>query len=206
VISLRKLPNNVVFLSGVHGTGKSTLKQDLCEIPYIINYEKCEMTSFKQVFERQIRRIAKYRIDYERICDLAEANPDKIILADRCVYDAYAYIDAFQDLGWLTEEDYGDCWRMIRALFPTSDMMPNHVLNLAPPLDTIKSWLKKRQNEIGTKWNEQDEEYLETVYNRYERNHIAGIVRIREIDRKERFDICKKYLDKLYSEVMNNGI
>ena len=56
------MPKNVVFLSGCHGTGKSTLKEKLLEqIPYLIRYDKCEMTSFEDIFERQIRRIAKYR-------------------------------------------------------------------------------------------------------------------------------------------------
>lgn len=201
VIILRMLPDNVVFISGVHGTGKTTLKNELCKLPYVIGYEKCEMTQFDQIFERQIRRIAKYRIDYERICDLAESNPDKIILADRCVYDAYAYLDTFLKLGWLKPEDYYDCLSMTRALFPTSEMSPRYVLQLTPPLSTIKEWLKKRQTEVGTKWCEKDEGYLETLYKRYENSHLSGITKIAETNPEKRFEVCKKYLHQLHNEV-----
>ena len=198
---MRNMPENVVFLSGVHGTGKSTLKENLLKLPYIINYDKCEMTSFDQIFERQIRRIAKYRIDYERICKLALENPHKIILTDRCILDAYAYLKAFYDLQWLEAEDYNDCLSMIESLFPNSKMFPKHILMLNPPLDKIKEWINKRQNEVGTKWNEKDMRYLEVTYNAYNRLSNPAIKRIEDVDLNKRIEVCTDYLDDLFYQL-----
>ena len=66
----RKCPKNLVFISGMHRCGKDTLIEDFLrmsketELPFkLIRYNNCKMTSFKDVFKRQVRRIAKYVID-----------------------------------------------------------------------------------------------------------------------------------------------
>lgn len=204
------MPKNVVFLSGCHGTGKSTLKEKLLEqIPYLIRYDKCEMTSFEDIFERQIRRITKYRIDHERIAKLALDNPNKIILTDRCIFDAIVYIDTFNRLGWLGDNDTITCNHMIYTLFPGVDYYPKNIILIHPPLDTIKEFLSKRQSEEGTKWNEKDEDYLKMVYHYYDyrfnnRNmytdHI-NFLKLEAIDLNERVKKCKHYLDELYNEI-----
>lgn len=204
------MPKNVVFLSGCHGTGKSTLKEKLLEqIPYLIRYDKCEMTSFEDIFERQIRRIAKYRIDHERIAKLALDNPDKIILTDRCVFDAIVYIDAFSTLEWLGNSDTNTCKHMINALFPDAVYYPKNIILIHPPLDTIRGFLSKRQSEEGTKWNEKNEEYLDMVYHcfdyRFNNRNIytdhINFLKLEAIDLDERVKNCKLYLDNLYNEI-----
>lgn len=204
------MPKNVVFLSGCHGTGKSTLKEKLLEqIPYLIRYDKCEMTSFDDIFERQIRRITKYRIDHERIAKLALDNPNKIILTDRCVFDAIAYIDAFSGLGWLGDSDTITCKHMIDTLFPGINY-PKNIILLHPSLDTIKEFLSKRQSEEGTKWNENDEEYLNMVYHHYDyrfnnRNMYTdriNFLKLEDVDLDERVKKCKHYLDELYDNIV----
>ena len=98
-------PNNLVFISGVHGTGKTTLMMEILKsMPELLLYEKCEITSFEDCFERQIRRIAKYRIDYNRIRQMCRQNPDKIIITDRCFYDAMIYLMTFRQIGKLDNE------------------------------------------------------------------------------------------------------
>ena len=212
------MPKNVVFLSGCHGTGKSTLKEKLLDqIPYLIRYDKCEMTSFEDIFERQIRRITKYRIDHERIAKLALDNPDKIILTDRCVFDAIVYIDAFSTLGWLDNSDTITCKHMIDVLFPSAKYYPKNVILIHPSLDTIKEFLSKRQSEEGTKWNENNEYYLSMVYhyynykfnnqnmqysqNKYTKN--INFLKLEAVDLDERVKKCKHYLDNLYNEIKN---
>ena len=70
-MAMLKIPQNLIFVSGMHGTGKTTLIRNTMMDPktnvgppHIIQYTKCEMTSFKVNFERQPRRIAKYMIDF----------------------------------------------------------------------------------------------------------------------------------------------
>ena len=171
----KEIPSNVVFLSGMLGAGKTELKKKIAkELDFVIPYSKCEMTDFTDTFERQIRRIAKYRIDFERICKLATNNPEKIILADRCILDAHAYLDAFLKLGWLSTEEWDMCKRLTKEMFPTNQERPCQVIFIQPSFNKIKETLKQKQDAKGLKWQEDFEKYIRTVYEMYNNLNIMG--------------------------------
>ena len=190
--------DNIVFISGVQGSGKTTLIEKLNEkISYVELYRKCEMTSFGEVFLRQIRRVAKYRIDYEMIQEMARANPQRLILCDRSIYDAKVYLDSFYQLRWLTKEQYMSATNMLYALFHSDDMFPKYNYLLLPPLEKVQKWLKKRQRS-QIKWREDDETYLRTVYDNYCNLNKDNIRVIEDTDIRSRLSIMKKELDEIY--------
>ena len=192
--------DNIVFISGVQCSGKSTLVESLNEkIPYVELYRKCEMTSFEDVFLRQIRRVAKYRIDYELIQEMAKTNPQKLILCDRSIYDAKVYLDSFYQLGWLTKEQYTSTTNMLYALFYKDDMFPKYNYLLIPPFEKVQKWLKKRQK-TQIKWREDDEVYLKTVYDNYCNLNKDNIKVIEDFTVRGRMSIMKKELEEIYSK------
>ena len=196
----KEIPSNVVFLSGMLGAGKTELKKKIAkELDFVIPYSKCEMTDFTDTFERQIRRIAKYRIDFERICKLATNNPEKIILADRCILDAHAYLDAFLKLGWLSTEEWDMCKRLTKEMFPTNQERPCQVIFIQPSFNKIKETLKQKQDAKGLKWQEDFEKYIRTVYEMYNNLNIMGGEKYYSDDYEKIEKAIKNYLIDLHT-------
>lgn len=161
---------NVVFLTGMHGSGKDTIKNALVKKypDMIIPYEKCEMTKFTDVFERQVRRVAKYVIDYDRIHKLAKENPNKIILADRCLLDAMQYITAFHNLGKINDAEFELLYQwLVTYIASTPDVNNTVFLIVHPSFKTVMDHLKKRQSGGVIKWNETDMQYNKEIYSVY---------------------------------------
>ena len=169
------VPLNLVWVSGMHGSGKDTVinnvlsAPNLDKLPYkVLRYKKCEMTSFDDLFERQTRRIAKYGIDWYRSIGMAIKNPDSIVLADRCYHDARCYIEGFYYLDWLTEKQQDwllDILDEQFALWSTEDIKP---FLLYPPLSHIEKNLETRHEQTQSKkWREEDEEYNKAIYDSY---------------------------------------
>ena len=196
----KEIPSNVVFLSGMLGTRKTELKKKIAEeLDFVISYSVCEMTDFADTFERQIRMIAKYRIDFERICKFATKNPDKIILADKCILDAHAYLDAFLKLGWLFIEEWDMCKRLTKEMFPTNQERHYNVLFIQPSFDKIKETLKQKQEAEGLKWQEDFEKYIRTVHEMYNKLNIMGGKKYCSDDYEKIEKAIKDYLIKLHT-------
>ena len=172
-----KIPENVYFICGMHGSGKTTLCREFLKLyPEIktIYYQKCEMTSFQDVFERQLRRIARFGIDYYRINQLAKENPDAIILCDRCIYDGMCYVKAFHKLKYISQSEYQMLWNMVKSLWGTGkrDQIKSEgkCVFLFTPFAQIRRNLAKRQKLSGPKWNEKNMHYGKVVWQEY--NHF----------------------------------
>lgn len=162
------IPNNLLYISGPQGSGKTTLKRMLeKQDERFVSYVKLShLIKLDDPFERQLLRLTKYRIDYDRQKKLAEDNPDKIIICDRCIYDWGVYTEVFRQLGWITKEQFNILDSASRSLFPVDDL-PINIVYLDPPLDVIKNWIKGRQAVEGAKWRENNFEYLEKVVTEY---------------------------------------
>lgn len=171
------VPLNLVPISGMQGTGKSTLIEDflkapegiLGSFPYLatIHYSKCEMTTFDDIMERQIRRIAKHVIDWRRAIQLAHKFPNCMIITDRCYHDAECYIQAFYALDWLTTDENDYLRDLLYTSFSPWDVEQIKPFFLNPPLSFIKENLSKRKDEQGMKWKEDNDDYLEAVFRSY---------------------------------------
>ena len=197
----KKIPNNVIFISGMLGAGKEELKKKIAkELDFVISYNECEMTDFTDKFESQIRMIAKYRIDFERICKLATQNPKKIILVDRCILDAHAYLDTFFTLGLLSLEEWDMCKQLAKDMFPTNQESHYNVLFIQPSFDKIKETLKQEQEAKGLNWQEDFEKYIHTLYEMYNKLNIMGGEKYCSDDYEKIEKDIKDYLMNLHVE------
>ena len=172
----RKVPMNLVVVSGMQGSGKDTLLEDLLytypditsRLPcQVMRYRKCKMTTFRDLMERQIRRIAKYAIDWCRAIKVADDHPDLMVVTDRCYHDGAIFIDALQFLDWITtkERDYlRDLLDDTFSMWNTDQIKP---FFLNPPLEFIQQNLKKRQMAGLSKWREDDEDYIKLLFKSY---------------------------------------
>lgn len=139
-----------VFLSGIHGGGKSTLARQLVassgmfmendfDIDFTIDFPSiAELTSFERSLIRLYHRF--FIANYAKT--LAENNPGKCILTNRTIYDSEAYINVYRELGWITEEQFAKLDFLIKNFTERP-----HAIVLNPPLAVVKSRLDKRKNE-----------------------------------------------------------
>lgn len=137
-----------LFLSGPHGGGKTTLVEKLkrhsniftdndFDIDFTVDFPSIASLSD---FERSLLRLYHrfFIANYANI--LAKENPGKVILTNRTVYDSEAYIRAYKDLGWISEEQYNKLEKIIKNL----TYRPRTIV-LNPPVEVIIGRLEKRR-------------------------------------------------------------
>lgn len=171
------VPLNLVPISGMQGSGKDTLIEDLFNtsasskkrmMPFeIMRYTKCEMTPFEDIMERQVRRIAKYVIDWQRAIKMAKEHPNHMIITDRCYHDAECYLAAFQVLDWITDKQRDWFHNILEESFRPWNTNQIKPFFLNPPLAFIQQNLQKRARDGKGKWHESDTDYIEAVFTSY---------------------------------------
>ncbi|MDP2909285.1 MAG: AAA family ATPase [Nanoarchaeota archaeon] len=158
--------NNVVYVSGTHGSGKSTLIKKLAEKDpeLFVMYKRLVLPQkFKDLHRRQKIRMARYYLQAHYLDGISKEKPDKVILCDRCSYDNLAYIKGFLNLGWVSAQEFEDYIRMHDFLI-AGNLKPKNVIFLNPSLEEVICNLKKRWADTGKKkWREDDFDYLTAV-------------------------------------------
>lgn len=195
--------DNLVYISGPHGSGKSTLKQLLeKQAPDILSYNRLEhMIKLDDPFERQLLRITKYRLDFERQKNMANSNPDKLILCDRCIHDGIVYTLSFMEIGWLSVEHTAlIIVQVLNAMFGAKDM-PRNVILLQPTTEVTQQWIRKRQEVEGGKWRENDFSYLDIIsecYKLYFKSiKVENLLIVTETDQQKRLELCMEFISKI---------
>ncbi|MFH1916940.1 MAG: deoxynucleoside kinase [Nanoarchaeota archaeon] len=160
---------SLIFLSGPHGSGKTTLlNRILAEIPDTISPELKTTTSKFDVDpkDRRILKICQRILENFEYLQIAERNPEKIVLGNRCIYDNDAYTLAYHARGWITQEELERYERMTYDLYLPQLQEPLAIV-LNPPFPVVKAHLEKRWQEKGKKWRENDLEYLAAACDAY---------------------------------------
>ncbi|MDP2908877.1 MAG: AAA family ATPase [Nanoarchaeota archaeon] len=183
---------NVVYFSGSHGSGKSTLIEKLAEKEpeLFLAYSKLVLPEkFQDIHNRNKVRLARYYLHASYLNELAKEKPNKIILCDRCSHDNLAYIKGFENIGWLSKENLENYLRMHNFLI-TEELKPENVIFLNPPLEEVINNIKKRWAETGKKkWREDDFNYLVAIRKGFEKVYSeagANILEIRYMDLEKR--------------------
>lgn|SRR3989338_299739 len=167
-----------IFFSGVHGGGKSTLIRRLLDsskkfmkndfdIDFTVDFPSiASLTSFERSLIRLYHRF--FIANYAHI--LSQNNPGKFILTDRTIYDSEAYINVYQELGWITKEQFAK----LDFLIKNFTMRPYAVV-LNPSLEMIKDRLNKRKSEATRIMrdkifvHEDSDEFLELLSNYFKK-------------------------------------
>ncbi|MBI4141807.1 deoxynucleoside kinase [Candidatus Woesearchaeota archaeon] len=162
--------SNLIFLCGPHGGGKTTLEKRLQEAcPKILLPELTSKTPkfHTNPVERITMKLCERAIENYEALRIAKQNPDRIVLANRCIYDADAYADAYFAMGWITQEEHGDQHSFARFAFPKELREPYAVV-LNPLCEVVWERLQQRWLKEEKKWNEGDKEYCFAACKAYE--------------------------------------
>lgn len=191
------MQNNLFYLCGPHGSGKTTLGKELeKENPDILIPELFSRNikfNTEPVY-RLVLKICGRAIENFEYLEIAKKNPDKIVLGNRCIYDVLAYNRVYFQRGWTSKETYEMYDAYARDFFRNENSEP-YAIVLNPGLDRVLEHLEKRWQEKGKKWREEDLEYAKLACKSYEQ--FQGKEKIfyinREIDLESRAEINEAY-------------
>lgn len=158
----------ILYFSGPHGAGKSSLIKGVCSSnpDFLLYPDRLEFAKMEEPRLRHKSKITKYFQEYCDQLNFEKENPGKIIIGDRCMYDSYAYGRAFVKLGWLSKEDNALHEYLTEKWFE-NDIKPQHLVVLNPPLESIVERLRKRWEKKAKKWREEDFQYLKAAHEQY---------------------------------------
>ena len=156
---------SLFFISGPHGGGKTTLLTKLAQ--QNILRPELVTTSVKihtNPYERLMLKTCQKALENYEAREVAQANPLQTVIANRCVYDTFAYADAYRALGWISAREHARVYRTARTLFSEA---PRAII-LNPPFDVVWSRLQKRWKHAEKKWGEENPDYCRAACAAYE--------------------------------------
>ncbi len=192
----------VVYLSGPHGVGKSTLIEDLKQFDMgRVKEQIAHMEGLTDNVSRQLWRNALHCVEHRENLAYAMSQPPKsVVIGDRCWLDDVAYVNTCVEMGWL-DAPYR------KGIFDNAEFQytlsltpkPERFIVLLPPIEWNIERIEERWTEgIAPKWCEKNFTYLGAVRHSFEQ--LASkmpdqITVINETDRKGRVDKIKKWLN-----------
>jgi len=153
---------NLVFLSGPHGSGKTTLGRELANLSRDILipelYSRNPKFNLDNPSYRQYLKLCSRAIENFEYLDIARKNPEKIILANRGIYDVLAYHEIYFKRGWIRQEEFEllNCFSLETF---KGELRNPYAIVVNPGFDVVMQHLQKRWQEKGKKWREDDLEY-----------------------------------------------
>ncbi|MDP2908876.1 MAG: deoxynucleoside kinase [Nanoarchaeota archaeon] len=193
--------HNVVYFSGSHGSGKSTLIKKISEkdTKLFKVYEKLKIPKSEDPLERQKLRLVRYYWDALNQQKFSKENPDKILLCDRDVSSSYAYTKTLTQLGWMTQKQYEECAYLREELFDDS-IKPKNIAFLNLSLEELEKNIRKRWKETGKKkWREDNFQYLGLVkinFEEFYKEYEANMLEIDFLDLEKRIKTCYDWITK----------
>ncbi|MDD5191876.1 MAG: AAA family ATPase [Candidatus Nanoarchaeia archaeon] len=163
------MQNNLFFLCGPHGSGKTTLASLLAEKENVLVPELFSRTIKLNTDpkDRLVLKICQRSLENFEYLETARRNPDKIVLGNRCIYDQLTYNLVYAYRGWLDKNKVEKYNLLSENLYINSLKEPFAIV-LNPGFDVVKKHLEKRWQEKGKKWREDDWEYDRLACDVYE--------------------------------------
>ncbi len=200
------MPENVVYFSGAHGSGKSTLISKLIEggpEKFALG-EEVTIPHSDNPFEREKIRIARYYLQAFSEKRYALQHPDRALLCDRGVLDCFGYMAGFVKLGWATDEEFRELKHLYESMFPP-ELRPHSVVFCDPPLDVLIRNIKKRWETKEKKWREADFEYLDAVRigcQEFFRTYEGNVLHIATTDLAERVQQFSEWITQSHQRTL----
>ncbi len=161
----------IIYVSGPHGAGKSTLIQKLLGLyPQIYQPPPIEFAikSDEKAYERAMLRAVKYKLELENYKQALESSENMTsFIVDRCIYDTLAYTGAYAKLGWISQKQKSEIFDLAMHLFEKVGF-PINTLFICPSLERIQQQLHLRWQTQSIKWREDDFIYLAALTESYD--------------------------------------
>jgi hypothetical protein len=193
---MQKMPNNLFFLCGPHGSGKTTLASEFQKLEGVLVPE-LYMRTIKldaEPIDRLILKIAQRSLENFEYQEIAKQNPCSMIIGNRCIYDQKIYDKVYSERDWIPEE-VREHYDLLADNFYINSLKNPQAIVLNPGFEVVKRHLQKRWSEKGKKWREDDLDYTRLACLGYER--LRGKQNIfyidQEIDFNHRKDIEDAY-------------
>lgn len=188
--------DRVVYVSGIHSSGKSTFIKSLCADESCIPYKREHTVNLQDTYIRAVWRLTKYYIEANEHSVLSEENRDKVVIADRCVYDNFPYVQGFFDLGWVTQEQVEQHRKIYDAMF-LDDLRPQNVIFMCPPVEWVQERLTERWETKEVKWREDNFDYLHAVHSKfieYYNSFKGNLLKLEETNLEKRVTLTKEWI------------
>jgi len=189
--------DKVVYFSGIHSSGKSTIIEDLMKRDEFVKYSTHLKVNLGHTYHRMIFRLSRYWIEAQEMEALSNEFPEKIVLGDRCIHDNLVYSLGFYRLGWIPKDDFEHNEKASKVLFRSHEM-PKNVVNVSPPLEWIENKLNERWKTRPKKWHEDDFDYLREVANAFPEHYSklkgVNVLQLKETDRQKRVDLVLDWI------------
>jgi deoxyadenosine/deoxycytidine kinase len=196
--------NNLIFLCGPHGSGKTTLGEEIEKENSRVLIPELFSRNIKFNIEpdyRQILKICSRAIENFEYLKIAKENPDKIILGNRCVYDTLCYVNVYYKRGWISKKTCREYNKHAKDFFRDENQNP-YAIVVNPGFEVVKKHLEKRWKEKGKKWREEDLEYARLACLEHEKLQDNPLVYYidHEINLETREDIedCNTWIEEVY--------
>jgi len=199
----------VIYIGGSHGSGKSTLIDDLKMYDRRrVREQLAHMEGLTDNINRQIWRATLHCIEHRENLVYASTQPENsVVIGDRSFLDDFIYMSSFVKLGWMTENERDRMIAIENLIYKNSNTpKPENFIILVPPLDWNIERIEERwQAGQPPKWCEMNFDYLKVVRNEFESLEFAtnnnilshlNILIIKTTDRKERIHKIKEWLHK----------
>src|SRR3989344_4030522 len=193
--------DNIVYFSGPHGSGKSTLINTLMDLQpdRFVRRIKLETPKETDTYERTKIKLVRYYFQTFRENEIAQQNPNKIVLCDRSVIDFHGYVAGFIKIGWITEAQYQGLLQAYELFFPP-ERRPKNIVFIDPPLDFMIANIKRRWETEPKKWREDEFYYLAAVriaFQEFIKSYDGNVLDLQAVDLDERVKQCSEWFDKI---------
>lgn len=164
------MQTNLFFLCGPHGSGKTTLGEELAKenwnihIPEIVTATAVLNAEPK---DRLALKICQRSLENFEYLQEARKNPEKIILGNRCIYDQQVYNRVYSLRGWIKEKERKK-YDLLAEYFYADALKHPYAIVLNPGFEAVKRHLEKRWKDYGRKWRESDMKYAALACSAYE--------------------------------------
>ncbi len=191
---------NLYYVVGVHGSGKTTLVNHVVDGEFIQMLPRVERSiQYDDPFIRAFMRLSKYFEEYQQHTQKGRMNPDTLFIGDRCVYDTLVYVNAYLNLGWINPEHKETIYRVYQLLW--MDEVPPNIIFLDPPVEWVIQRINQRWAKSTKGWREDDFGFLNEVMISYKRffgeeksEFRKNLLIVKETDLEDRVRAVKDFL------------
>lgn len=162
------MAENLVFITGPQGGGKTTLVNLLRGPVILIPELKTKTISLNtEPTLRLSLKICQRALENFEYLTIAQTNPNKTVIGNRCIYDQDAFNEVYVRRGWFPREKKEHYNAVARMFYPQELHNPRAIV-LNPGFEVVWRHLNQRWQTEEKKWNEDDQEYIRIACEVYE--------------------------------------